>query len=213
MAGNPMHDLSRREALHQASLHVVHIGSDVRPKLVVAPTEIVMPWLTCMAMCEAVLGALSPTCKEKFAVLTLLGETLFLRLPKGDLLGEIHQLSYGRLGDISEAIARIDEVVTTIEIPVMLECGSVPTLGEEEADTRRDSHPRGKGGIEELYEDFAHIRAYPFVEDRGDEVPPLLGQDAIGSHGDLPVIVQETFLGKLGDEWRFNESVPLSPRA
>lgn len=29
LAGNPMHDLSRREALHQASLHVVHIGSDV----------------------------------------------------------------------------------------------------------------------------------------------------------------------------------------
>ena len=189
MAGNPMHDLSRREALHQTSLHVVHIGSDMRPELVIAPTEIVMPWLTCMAVCEAVLGALSPACKEKFAVLTLLGETLFLCLPKGDLLGEIHQLSYGRLGDVSEAIARIDEVVTAVEIPVMLECSSVSALGEEEADPRRNTHPSGKGGIEELDEDPSHICAHPFVEDRRGEVPPLLGQDTVGCHRDIRTIV------------------------
>ena len=52
-----------------------------------------------------------------------------------------------------------------------------------DASARLYAHPSGKCGIEELYEDFSHIVAHPFVEDVAHEMSPLLGADTEGGNG------------------------------
>ncbi len=80
-------------------------------------------------------------------------------------------------------------MVAGIYIAIMLHNGCMTAFLGIDADSWLNAHPACKGGIKELYKDFAHIFPHPFVEDGTHEMPPFFGSDAEGCN--RTVLVEE----------------------
>ncbi len=91
--------------------------------------------------------------------------------------GRRDQLGHRRLGDVAELVALLDEVVARVDVAVVLH-RQRPTAGRlEDAQPAGLAVPVGQRDVEHLDIDLADVPADPFVEDRVEERPVLLGGD------------------------------------
>ena len=95
-------------------------------------------------------------------------------------------------------MARLDEVVTAIEIAVVLHRERAATRLLENAEHRPLAHARRERHVEQLYEHMAHVAPHPLVEDRHQKVAKVTPRHRPGSDA---VALLESGLVVALDDW------------
>ena len=120
--------------------------------------------------------------KEPAALSALQWQRIALGTPEGLLLWRVKQLEQGwglvvSFGstELSQPVARIDEMVAGVDAAICLDDSSVATGGSHGAYAWNGTHPCGQSGVEELYENASHVTAHPLVEDLAEEPSPCVG--------------------------------------
>jgi hypothetical protein len=132
----------------------------------VAGAQVVEPRFAIRRLEKAVLGTASMTGKEH--------GTLVAGARQGVTFGKTEALLLGRAGKIgerndlhiAEAMARLDEVVTGVDVTVMFHGQPTPTRFVENAQPRRRSQPDGQRNIKYLHAHTSNIVPNPLVKDR-----------------------------------------------
>ena len=96
------------------------------------------------------------------------------------MLGGMVELTEVRVADVAELVLRIDKMVATIDVSVVLHHESIAACLGEGAERGGNAAPLGKGVVEKLYEDAPHVGAYPFVIDIADELSEGFWVDGVG---------------------------------
>ena len=97
--------------------------------------------------------------------------------PELSLLWTLSHLTDGRVGDVPEVVLGVNEVVTRVNITVMLDDHRVAARLSEDAQAGVLSHPTGKSGVEDLDEIFTNVFSHPLVENTVQELSVLLRTD------------------------------------
>lgn len=139
----------------------------------VSGAQVVQARLTVGGMQEAQAGTFAMTGFQPFANTALAGKGFFLELAKGGLLLAVHHLRQSVGKDITQLVLGEDKVVAAVNIAIMFHNDCVATLFGIDADARGNTHPTGKGRIEDIHEGFAYIMPYPFIENDAEEMAPL----------------------------------------
>ena len=82
------------------------------------------------------------------------------------------ELEHVRLTDVSEEVARLDEVVARVEVAGVLEREREPARLGVDAQPGRLAVPVGEGNVEHLHVHLADVAAGPFLE-HVDQEPPV----------------------------------------
>lgn len=152
-------------------------------------TKVIETRLAIGRLLESQARALSMTSLKPLAFTTLAGKRLLLQAREAILLSPIKHLRQAVCADIAQLVLREDEVVAGIHIAIMLHDRCMTTFLSIDTNTRLCTQPAGKGGIEELHKDLAHITLHPFIEDDTHEPPPLFWPNTEGCY--RAILVEE----------------------
>lgn len=150
--------------------HEIHVGSHVGEVAAVVLTEVVL------GGDETIFGTAAVAGEEPLATTTAGGEGITLAATEGELTGAVHEGGDGGGVDVAEEVLGEDVVVAAVEVAVMLHGCSMAAGLAHGTDTRGLVHPAGKGGVEELDEDIAHVVAHPLIKEGADEMGVLAGK-------------------------------------
>ena len=171
------HDVGRGTLVEEFVAHEIHVGCHVVEVAAVVLTEVVL------GVEETILGTAAVAGEEPLATPTAGGEGIALAATEGELTGAVHEGGNGRGVDVAEEEVGEDVVVAAVEVAVVLQGGGMAAGLGHGTDTGSLVHPAGKGGVEELDEDFADIVAHPLVEEGADEMGVLAGKYGVGGEG------------------------------
>ncbi len=146
-------------------------------KCLVTCAEVVEPRFSFGRFDEAILGALPVADREKSAFVTKLWQGVPFALPECPLLSRGHELDHWSFEDISHQMIWLDEVVAGIKIAVVLQGRALTARSSEDTDRSRLAKPACQRALEIEDEGTTDISLYPFVENRDQEMPPLVGPD------------------------------------
>lgn len=177
IAAEEVHDRGRGLLLLQLTPHIVHVRCYVVKELVKPAAEVVEPRLPVLVLDEAVLGTLTPAGKEVGTLPTLPRQGIVLIAPKLLLSRAVHHLYQRTRVDIPKFVLREDEVITAVDIAIVLHHSGVTAVLRHRADSRLDTHPIGERGIKKLDKVLSHTVPHPDIEETTEEVSPLLGCD------------------------------------
>ena len=187
VAAEKVHDRRRGLLLLQLTPHVVHIGRDVVKELVKPSAKVIEPRLSVLVLRKAVLGTLTPAGKEVGTLSALPRQRIVLISSKPLLPRAVHHLYQCTGADIPQLVLREDEVITAVDIPIILHHAGVTAVLRHRADARLDAHPIGERGIKDLYEVLPYPVSHPDIKETTEEVAPLLRRDGEGGQPTLSV--------------------------
>ena len=120
-----------------------------------------------------------PVARESNVALpAILRQGIELVIAEAGLLGGVDHLAETLIHDVAQAVFRIDIMVATIEIAIVLDGQRRAALFREDAEARSEAHPVPQGHVEQLDEDAADVLANPFVENGAEESAVLFRFDA-----------------------------------
>lgn len=154
-------------------LHGVHVWGDVAEEHPVSFAEgvqtILNPYsaaafLAGLTGIEAMLGAFSVAGEQPFAAKASGREFVSLIYAEGHLLVRTHHFSDGFLSNVAKKVVLVYEVVTRVEVPVVLYYGIAAASLSKNATSWHHSDPVGQRSLEIRDEDSSDIIPYPEIE-------------------------------------------------
>ena len=167
----PLHDLCRHAALPQQPGHPAHRCVDMVKEQLVAGAQVIYPFLLARGLDKAVARAFALAGEAHITLPAGTGQALAFLQPELALAGRTDQFAYGRLQDIPQAMRRLDEVITGVQVAVMFQHQAQAAGLLKDAHIGRQTVPAGQGGIEGLHEHPAHIPPDPLIENLHQEMP------------------------------------------
>jgi len=148
---------------------------DAVEEALVTGAQVVQPGFAIRGLDEAVFGTFAMASKTHIAVQAVLRQVFaFIQPEPGLVLGADH-LQHVLLPDVAQQVIRLDEVVTGIQVAIVLECQAVTASLIENTHARRTHpHPVAGGRLEGLHKHFAHVILDPLIEDLDQEAAKLL---------------------------------------
>ena len=196
-----MHDLVGVPPGANEISHQPHRSVDVVEERSVAAAEVVQPRFAVGREYETVLGALAVAGEPYVAAPAVLGQRIEFVLTEGSLLRRGDELDELGLHHIAEQVLRLDEVITRVEVAVVLECDGITTRASEDAHGRGKLEPGSERGVEHLDEHLTDVVSHPLVVDGDEEGAPRIGIDrAVGD-----AVVAEIVVGWFGPRFALDD--------
>lgn len=137
----------------------------------VAGAQVVEPRFAIRRLEKAVLGTASMAGKEHRALPAGAWQGVTFGATEALLLGRADEICERNDLHIAEAMARLDEVITGVDVTVMFHGKPTPTRFVEDAQPRRRSQPDGQRNIKHLHTHTSNVVPNPLVKDRVQEAP------------------------------------------
>lgn len=158
--------------------HGFHVGCDMGEEALEALTEITLAELAGRGGAKAVFQAVTMAGEAHGAFAARARERVAFCVAEGELARAVHHVNEWRFHDVAETVARVDIVITSIEITVVFEDeGGAAAFGED-AERAAVASPTAEGDIKILHEDCADVVADPLIENGDEEFAEAAGVDA-----------------------------------
>jgi len=168
------HDVGCRTSISKFTNHGLHVRLGVTEEGLVPGTQVVKSVFAVRGFDEPLFGASAVAGEFEFAFSAVVRESVSFVGPEFPLLRAFSHLTDGRISDVSEVVFGVNEVVARINVAVVLDDHRVTASLGEDAQTGVLSHPTGESRVEDLYEIFSDVFAYPLVENTVEELSVLL---------------------------------------
>jgi len=131
--------LSQREFFVQ----FLHERSGVAEEAAVALAEVVQAGMAVSSHCKTVFGAAPVACEQKFTLTTSGRQGALLHQTEFELARAVHHLHKSGTADIAQPVLRKDEMVTGIDITIMLDHACMTACPGHCTQSRSLPHPVG----------------------------------------------------------------------
>ena len=131
---------------------------------------------------KAMLGTFASAGKEVFTLAAVNRKAIAFFYAKAEEFGLALQVGKVLGADVAEAVLGVYEMVTHVDVAIVLHHESIATRGAEGAERGLHTAPLGQSNVEELHEALAHIIDDPLVEHVAHELAEGFRGDAPGGY-------------------------------
>jgi hypothetical protein len=142
----------------------------------VSRTEVIQPLLSVGSFDKPVLGAFTVADKKKLTIPAKARERIAFVTAEVALLLRSDEIDQRPFQNVSQVVIRFNEMITRIEVTVVLQGHSQAAGGSKDTDRSRHPEPSGKSSVKIEDKHSTHILPHPFIEYLGQKTAPL-GRD------------------------------------